>query len=92
MTTSHSPLRALKKQADRIAAEMKALLRGEHATMDVGGKIAAARQRDTITFGVVMDDKVIKIEMPWKLIETTSEAGISEWVLKYMRGAREAAH
>jgi hypothetical protein len=63
MTTAHSPLRALKAQANKMAATLKAIDRGETVAADPGGKIAAARTKDNITFGVVMDDKVLKIEM-----------------------------
>jgi hypothetical protein len=91
MTTAHSPLRVLKTQADRIAAALKAAERGEKIADDPGGKIAAARSRDSVTFGVVMDDKVLKIEMAWSLIRETSEIGISEYILKQMREKREDA-
>jgi hypothetical protein len=90
MTTSRSPLRVLKEQADRIAAALKAAERGEKIAADPGGKIAGARDRETVTFGVVMDDKFLKIEMPWTTVRETSEAGIAEYILKHMRGARDA--
>lgn len=92
MTTARSPLRKLKAQADKIAAEMKAMERGEVNAPDPAGKVAAARVRESITFGLVMDDKVLKITMPWATIKELSEAGISAWILKYMREARDAVH
>lgn len=92
MSTARSPLRKLKAEADRIAAQMKALERGEVNTPDPAGKVAAARLRETITFGVVMDDKILKIEMPWATIRELSEAGISAWILKHMREQRGAVH
>lgn len=90
MTTSHSPLRVLKAQANKIAATIKAVERGDAGAYDPGGKIAAARTRESVTFGVVMDDKTLKIEMPWAKIRETSESGIAEYILKQMRGARNA--
>lgn len=92
MTTSRSPLRVLKAQADTIARVVKAVERGENPIEDRGGKIAAARGRDGVVFGIVMDDKVIKIEMSWCMISETSEVGLSEYILNYMRGVRETAH
>lgn len=89
MTTARSPLRVLKGQADHIAKLVKAIERGENPTEDRGGKLAAARGRDSVTFGVVMDDKVLKIEMSWATIRDTSEVGISEFILREMRGARD---
>ncbi|MDE2101679.1 MAG: hypothetical protein KGL39_30820 [Patescibacteria group bacterium] len=92
MTTSQSPIRVLKAQADHIAQIVKAVERGEKPAADVGGRIAAARKRDSVKFAVIMDDKTLSIEMPWSMIRDTSEVGIAEYILKYMRGAREATH
>lgn len=92
MSTARSPLRKLRAEADNIAARLKALERGEVGTADPAGKVAAARARESITFGVVMDDKVLRIEMPWDTIRSLSEAGISEWILKQMREQRDAVH
>lgn len=86
MTTKHSPLRQLKAQADSIAQKIKAAERGE-LTLKAG-----AEKKDAIKFGVVMDDKILTIEMPRELIRTSSEAGISEYILKQMRETREATH
>lgn len=87
MSTARSPLRKLQAEAGQIAARLKAVERGDPA-----GKIATARQQASITFGVVMDDKVLKIEMPWKTIRETSESGLAAWILKHMRDQRDAVH
>ena len=81
MTTAQSPLRALKAQADKIAMTIKAAERGE--------KIEAARKTDSFTVGVMMDDKLIKIEMPWTLIKATSEVALAEYILNQMRESRD---
>ena len=86
MTTSHSPLRKIKAQADNIAVALKAAARGEKIANDPAGKIAAALTRDAVTFGIVMDDKIVKVTMPWTIIRETDEAGISEWIVGHMRG------
>lgn len=86
MTTKHSPLRRLKAQADGIAAKMKAAERGEIAVK------GDARDRDSVKFGVVMDDKIITLEMPWATIREYSEVGLAEYILKLMREDRSAAH
>lgn len=87
MTTAQSPLRVLKAQAVAIATKLKAAARGDKIADDPGGKIAAALARDSFTFAVVMDDKIIKIEMPWKMIRETSEPALVEWIVAQMRGA-----
>lgn len=92
MTTARSPLRVLKAQADNIAKIVKAVERGENPIEDRGGKIAAARNKPSVKFGVVMDDKIITIDMPWVTIRDTSEVGIAEYVLKQMREARDVHH
>lgn len=94
MTTSRSSLRVLKAQADRIADTVKRISRGEAvgAAHDPGGKIANARKnKEMLKFGIVMDDKIITVEMTWELIEATSEVGLAEYILKQMRGARDDA-
>lgn len=73
MTTSASPLRLLKEQADKIAAVVKAA--------DHGDKIEGS-----LKIGVVMDDKTMTIEFPWAAIRSTSEADIAAFVLKQMQG------
>ena len=70
-----------------MAASLKAADRGETIASDPAGKIAAARQKNSITFAVV-----IKIEMSWATIRATSEVGIAEFILKQMRGSREAVN
>ena len=92
MTTARSPLSQLKAQADKIAATLKAVERGEKIDVHFAEKIAAARDKDSFTVGVVMDDKIIKIEMPWATIRETSEAGLADWILDQMREARDVAN
>lgn len=89
MTTSQSPRSAIKKQADRIAAMIKTAERGEKIDVRFAEKIEAARHRESLIFAVVMDDKVLKIEMPWATIRATSEVGLSEYIVNQMRGAPE---
>lgn len=92
MTTSQSPLKRLREQATEIAAKLKAMERGEALGVpDPAGKIAAARAKGEIVFAIFMDDKIIKVTMPWTVLETTDEAGIVEWILSHMRGERTNA-
>lgn len=91
MTTARSPLRALKAQSDKMAAVLKAAARGEVIPNPGGKQVHFTNDRTTgsIKFGVVMDDKVLTIEMTWATIREHSEAGISEYILKQMRESRE---
>jgi hypothetical protein len=96
MTTSHSPLRVLKAQADIVAQALKAAERRDLIVPGqfgpYGAKFTEARDRDQVVFGIAMDDKFLKIEMTWATIKATSEAGISEYILRQMRGARDKAN
>jgi hypothetical protein len=89
MTTAHSPLRVLKAQADHVAKMLKAAERGEKIDVRFAERIEAARKTDSFTAGIIMDDKIIKITMPWTLIRETSEVGLAEWILKQMREQRD---
>ena len=92
MTTKHSPLRVLKAQADRIAAVLKAIDRGDEIETPFAEKIKAARSRNIFKFGIIMDDAVITIEMPWEKVRTMSEVGIAEYILQQMRRSRDAVN
>lgn len=89
MTTARSPLSQLKTQADKIAATLKAAERGEKIDVRFAEKIEAARTKESFKAGIVMDDKIITIEMPWAIIRSTNETGLAEYVLNLMREARE---
>lgn len=92
MTTKNSPLRVLKTQADNIAQKLKAFERGERADVRFAEKLDAARGKESLIFGIMMDDKLIQVTMPWTLIHETSEVGLAEYILKQMRESREVAH
>lgn len=92
MTTRNSPLWRLRQQADNMAKMLKAAERGEKVANDPAGKIAAALKRGEITFGIAMDDKIIKVTMPFATIRDTDEAGISEWILAQMRELQQTSN
>ena len=89
MTTKNSPLRELKAQADKIAATLAAAERGEVIDPHFAARLHEARLKDVVTVGIVMDDKVIKIDLPWTLIKSTGEVGMSEYILRQMRESRD---
>ena len=89
MTTKHSPLSALKAQADKIASMIKAAEQGKPVDARFDAKIGAARDKPSFKVGVVMDDQIITLEMPWTVIRASSEASLSEYLLKQMREVRD---
>lgn len=92
MTTKHSQIRALKAQAYHIASKLKAAERGEKIDVRFAEKIAAARANESFKVGIVMDDKVVILEMPWTTIRETDEAGLAEYILRQMRETRDPVH
>lgn len=92
MTTRHSPLRALRAQADKIAATLKAAERGDKIDARFAEKIHAARANGSLKVGIVMDDKVIALEISWPTIRDTTEVGLSEYILRLMTEAPDAAN
>lgn len=92
MTTKHSPLSALRAQADKIAATLKAAERGDRIDVRFAAKIDAARAQPTFKVGIVMDDKVITLDMPWTTIRSTDERGLAAYILAQMQEVRDAIH
>lgn len=92
MTTKNSPRRKLKAQADKIASVLKRAERGEPIEAMFATKIAEARAKESFKTGIVMDDKVIILELPWTVVRDTTEAGLSEYIVDQMREARDAVN
>jgi hypothetical protein len=88
MTTKHSSLSQLKAQADYIAQMLKAFERGEKIDVKFAEKIEAARGKETFKIGIVMDDKVITLDIPWSTLRGTSETGLALYILNQMRETR----
>lgn len=83
MTTKSSPYKVLKAQADKIAAALKApgaRARSKHPL------------KEAVKVGIVMDDKVIALEMSWSLIAETSEPALAEYIVDQMRETSAAVH
>ncbi|UPT53182.1 hypothetical protein [Synechococcus phage Ssp-JY42] len=89
MTTKHSPLRALKAQATNIAAILKAAERGEKIDARFAAKIEAARAQESFKVGIIMDDKIITLDMPWATIQGTSETALVEYIVRQMQETRD---
>lgn len=79
MTTKSSPLPILKDQADRIAAMLRL-------------KSAQPQPKENFKFGIAMDDKVLSVEMTWTMVRDTSEAALSEFILRYMQESGDVVH
>lgn len=85
MSTKNSAVRVLRAQADKIAATIKAAERGDKIDVRFAEKIAAARNAASLSVGVVMDDKILKLDLPWTVIRETTEKALAEYVLKQMQ-------
>lgn len=89
MTTKNSPLSALKAQADGIAKMLAAAERGEIIDPKFEAKLKEARGKDVVKVGIIMDDHLISLDIPWTLIHSTGEVAMAEYILKLMRGQRD---
>lgn len=91
MTTALSPLRVLKAQADKIAQQIAAAERGEPLPdVRFAAKLREARaKKESVVVGVVMDDKLLKITLPWATIRDCGEVALSAYILRAMREERE---
>lgn len=83
MTTSQSPYSKVKAQADMIANVLKKVERGDPMP-DAYARMVAARQKESVKFGIVMDDKTIICEMPWTKVAESTKESIAEWIVNYM--------
>lgn len=88
MTTKESPLRVLKSQAERIAKSLAAFERGEAIDVRFAERLKAARDKEIVKIGIVMDDKIITIDMPWTVIKSSGEVAMAEYLLNMMRESR----
>jgi hypothetical protein len=88
MTTKHSPRHILQAQANQITNALKAAERGHTPDVRFAEKINAARGKESIKVGVVMDDKVITLDLPWKVIRETRDAGLADYILNLMLESR----
>lgn len=92
MTTKDSPLAALAAQAVKIARTLKAAESGSKVDRFSAEKVAAARVKPNVKFGVVMDDKTIVIDMPWAKVRDTDEAGLAQYIVDKMQESKDAKH
>jgi len=89
MSTSQSPRRKLKAEASKMARILKDVAAGKSVVEDVGGKLAASLARGTAKVAIMMDDKIIAIEMEWDAVRATGQIALAEVIFKKMRGATE---
>lgn len=89
MSTKNSPLSKLKAEADNIARHLAAFERGDPVDPSFAAKMQAARANPSVKFAIIMDDKIITLEIPWTTIKSSGEVAMSEYILKQMREQRD---
>jgi hypothetical protein len=77
MTTANSPLHELTAQANKLAETLKK-----------SANLSVIRIYDVCKFSVIMDDKIVVIEMLWETIRASSEAELSDFILRQMQEQR----
>lgn len=77
MSTANSPLSKLIAESNKMARQLKSDCA---ALMKARGK-----GRDALSFGIVMDDKMLKIEIPWAAFDASTVAELAALILKQMQ-------
>ena len=85
--STHTPLRDLQHTADEWARKLKAWERGDVAA-DESGRIAKWRERPSVEFVVLFDDKGLTFGMEWAAIADQSEAQLAFFILRSVREYR----
>jgi len=91
MTTTKSPSQALRAQAHKIAETLKHAAAGEKIANDPAGRIEASKARGFIDFAIVMDDKILKIEIPWQTINELALPLLCDFIFDQMSETKHAA-
>ena len=77
-------MHTLKAQADAIARTIKAAEQGQQIDARFAATMDEARDRTSFKIGIVMDDGVVLLDMPWTVIRASGEADLSRYLLKQM--------
>lgn len=80
MTQTKLSSNQMRKQADKIAETMKAVSRGEVKVKD------SAYSKYSVKFGIITVNGVQTIEVSWEDLKTHTEAELSAFVYRIMRG------
>ena len=78
-------MHTLKAQADAIARTIKAAEQGQQIDARFAATMDEARDRKSFKIGIVMDDAVILLDMPWTVIRASNEAELYRYILGRMR-------
>lgn len=92
MTTAKSPPQQIRAQAHKIAETLKRAAAGERIANDPLGKIEASKARGYVDFAIVMDDKIVKIQVPWGTIEALELPLLCDFIFDQMSEAKHAAN
>lgn len=92
MTTSKSPAHVLRAQARKIADTLKRAAAGEKIAEDPLGKIEASKARGVVDFAIVMDDKILKIVVPWSTINALEFPLLCDYIFDQMSEAKHVAN
>jgi hypothetical protein len=88
VTTAKSPPSELRAQAHKIADSLKRAAAGEKIANDPQGRIEASKARGYIDFAIVMDDKILKIEVPWQTIRDLALPLLCDFIFDQMSEAK----
>lgn len=73
MTTKDSPIERLRDHAEKIALTLKRAAEG------------GIHDKPTTKIGIVMDDKIITMDIPWETIKSTEHAALVDFIVDEMQ-------
>lgn len=89
MTTSSSPIQKIKAEATKIAQTLKQAERGQYPNQTFRQRIEESKLRGIFVVGIAMDDKIIKVEIPWDTIKATPEKELTTYIVDLMQGKEQ---
>ena len=92
MSHSRSSEQQIRTQAERIAQHLKDVTSGKTTVADPQGRIAKARETGIFTFAIAMDDKILKLSMPFEKIQLLNKELLTQHIFDLMRGHNDTAH
>jgi hypothetical protein len=82
----------LRQEAHKIASKLKAAANGEKIASDPLGKIEASKARGYLDFAIAMDDKILKIQIPWTTINDLALPLLCDFIYDQMSEAKNVAN
>lgn len=92
MSTKNSPPHKLRAEANKIAKILTDAARGKFVNSQMRREYEAAKAKGTFRAGIVMDDKIITIDIPTADLPNYTRKGLAEYIFNQMAETQNTAH